>query len=136
VTSHEKQIVEKGFEQDRLDYWAMRDELLAKYAGKWVAVHKGSVVAVGDEPLAIMDQALASDGYAYTNKVGEEDKIVIRQRIGINSMKCPRRRILRDLSRKKRVGRRREHETRQQRWPRGEISLSFPLLHSLAASNL
>jgi hypothetical protein len=81
---------------------------------------------VGDEPLAIMDQALADDGYAYTNKVGEEDKIVIRQRIGINSMKCPRRRILRDLSRKKRVGRRREHETRQQRWPRGEISLSSP----------
>jgi Family of unknown function (DUF5678) len=80
VTGHEKQIVEKGFDQDRLDYWAMRDKLLAKYAGKWVAVHKGRVVAVGDEPLAIMDQALAGDGYAYTNKVGEEDKIVIRQR--------------------------------------------------------
>ena len=80
MTGHEKQIVEKGFEQDRLDYWAMRDKLLAKYAGKWVAVHKGRVVAVGDEPLAIMDQALAGDGYAYTNKVGEEDKIVIRQR--------------------------------------------------------
>ena len=63
-----------------MDYWVMRDELLAKYAGKWVAVHKGRVVAVGDEPLAIMDLALASDGYAYTNKVGEEDKIVIRQR--------------------------------------------------------
>jgi hypothetical protein len=27
-----------------------------------------------------MEQALAEDGYAYTNKVGEEDKIVIRQR--------------------------------------------------------
>ena len=80
MTSQEKQIIERGFEQDRLDYWAMRDELLGKYAGKWVAVHKGRVVAVGDEPLAIMDQALAGDGYAYTNKVGEEDKIVIRQR--------------------------------------------------------
>jgi hypothetical protein len=32
---HERDIVEKGFEKDRLDYWAMRDELLAKYAGKW-----------------------------------------------------------------------------------------------------
>jgi len=77
---HERDIVEKGFEQDRLDYWAMRDELLAKYAGKWVAVHKGRVTAVADEPLSIMEQALAEDGYAYTNKVGEEDKIVIRQR--------------------------------------------------------
>ena len=58
----------------------MRDELLTKYPGKWVAVHKGRVVSVADEPLSIMEQALAEDGYAYTNKVGDEDKIVIRQR--------------------------------------------------------
>jgi hypothetical protein len=76
----ERDAVERGFEQDRLDYWAMRDELLAKYSGKWVAVHKGRVIAIGDEPLGVMDQALAEDGYAYTNKVGDEDKIVIRQR--------------------------------------------------------
>jgi predicted aspartyl protease len=80
VTKQQKQFVEQGFERDRLDYWAMRDELLAKYAGKWVAVHKGRVIAVADEPVSLMDQALADDGYAYTNKVGEEDKIVIRQR--------------------------------------------------------
>ena len=85
VKGHERQIVEKGFEQDRLDYWAMRDELLAKYSGKWVAVHKGRFVAVADEPLSIMEQALAEDGYAYTNKVGEEDKIVIRQRRAITN---------------------------------------------------
>jgi len=58
----------------------MRDELLIKYPGKWVAVHKGRVVSVADEPISIMDQALAEDGYAYANKVGDEDKIVIRQR--------------------------------------------------------
>jgi len=58
----------------------MRDKLLAKYPGKWVAVHKGRVVSVADDPLSIMEQALAEDGYAYTNKVGDEDKIVIRQR--------------------------------------------------------
>jgi predicted aspartyl protease len=80
VTSSRREIVEKGFEQDRQDYWAMRDELLAKYRGKWVAVHKGRIVSVADDPLSIMEQALAEDGYAYTNKVGDEDKIVIRQR--------------------------------------------------------
>ena len=80
VMDHERETVEKGFEQDRLDYWAMRDELLAKYPGKWVAVHKGRVIAVADDPLSIMEQAVAEDGYAYTNKVGDEDKIVIRQR--------------------------------------------------------
>ena len=77
---HERDIVEKGFEQDRLDYWAMRDELIPKYAGKWMDVHKGRVLAVADEPVSIMEQALAEDGYAYTNKVGDEDKIVVRQR--------------------------------------------------------
>jgi hypothetical protein len=75
-----KQVVQQGFEQDRQDYWAMRDELLNKYSGKWVAVHKGRVVAVGDDPLSIMEKALSEDGYAYSNKVGDEDKIVIRQR--------------------------------------------------------
>ncbi|MCI0424120.1 MAG: DUF5678 domain-containing protein [Acidobacteria bacterium] len=80
MKNHLREAVEQGFEQDRQDYWAMRDELLAQYASKWVAVHKGRVVAVGDDPLAIMEQALAEDGYAYTNKVGEEDKIVVRQR--------------------------------------------------------
>jgi hypothetical protein len=75
-----REIVDQGFERDRRDYWAMRDELLAKYSGKWVAVHKGRVMAAGDDPLSIMEQALAEDGYAYTNKVGDEDKIVVRQR--------------------------------------------------------
>jgi hypothetical protein len=75
-----REVVEQGFEQDRQDYWAMRDELLAQYAGQWVAVHKGRVVAVGEDPLSIMEPALAEDGYAYTNKVGDEDKIVVRQR--------------------------------------------------------
>ncbi len=77
---HERETVEKGFERDRLAYWAMPDKLPAKYAGKLVAVHKGRVIAVADEPLSIMEQALAEDGYAYTNKVSDEDKIVIRQR--------------------------------------------------------
>ena len=51
-----------------------------KYPKKWVAVHKGKIVAVGDDPAAIMDEALREDGYAYTNKVGDEEKIIIRKR--------------------------------------------------------
>ncbi len=80
MSTHPKEVVERGFKQDQQDYWEMREELLARYSGKWVAVHKGRVVAVGEDPLSIMEDALAEDGYAYTNKVGEEDKIVVRQR--------------------------------------------------------
>jgi len=80
MTTPASESIEQGFAQDKKDYWAMREELLAKYAGKWVAVHRGQVVAVGDDPVSIMERALAGDGYAYTNKVGEEDRIIIRQR--------------------------------------------------------
>lgn len=75
-----QETVEQGFARDKRDYWAMREDLLAKYPGKWVAVHRGRVVAVGSDPLSIMEKALAEDGYAYTNKVGEEANIVVRQR--------------------------------------------------------
>jgi len=79
MRSHPRKV-EQGFEQDRRDYWAMRDELLRKYAGQWVAVHNGQVVAVGDDAVSIMERALSEDGYAYTNRVGEEDKIIVRER--------------------------------------------------------
>lgn len=45
--------------------------------GGW---HKGRVVAVGNDPVTIMEQAVAEDGDAYSNKVGQEDKIIVRQR--------------------------------------------------------
>jgi hypothetical protein len=69
-----------GFLRDHDDYWRLRDGLLARHRGKWVAVHKGEVVAVGDDPLMIAEQAAAEDGYAYCNLVGQEDAVVIRQR--------------------------------------------------------
>jgi hypothetical protein len=72
--------IQEGFDADKETYWSMRDELLVKYRGKWVAVHKGRVVAVGDDPVSIMDEAIREDGYAYTNKVGEEEKIIVRKR--------------------------------------------------------
>lgn len=80
MTNLPREHIEQGFEQDKRDYWVMREKLLTQYAGKWIAVHRGRVVAVGDDPLSIMEQALGEDGYAYTNKVGEEDQVVIRQR--------------------------------------------------------
>ena len=37
------------FEQEQRAYWEQRHELLQKYAGKWVAVVGGQVVASGDQ---------------------------------------------------------------------------------------
>jgi hypothetical protein len=76
MSDQDIETIQTSFDQDRRDYWAMREQLLASYRGKWVAVHKGRVVAVGDDPLSIMETALAEDGYAYANKVGEEKQII------------------------------------------------------------
>lgn len=74
-----EQTARAGFEQDGRDYWAMRDTLLAQYFGKWVAVHKGNVIAVSDDMLDVM-HAHTDEGYAYCNLVGLEDKVVVRKR--------------------------------------------------------
>jgi len=80
MAAEDIKTIQEGFEQDKRDYWAMREEILPKLKGKWVAVHKGKVVAVGDDMISIMDKALSGDGYAYANKLGEEDKIIIKNR--------------------------------------------------------
>lgn len=50
MTSPANDAVEQGFVRDKQGYWTMREELLAKYAGKWVAVHRGEgIVAVGND---------------------------------------------------------------------------------------
>ena len=69
-----------GFEQDERDYWAMRDELLKHYHGKWVAVHKGRVTAAGDDFVQVTHEGSDEDGYAYCNLVGLEDQVVVTQR--------------------------------------------------------
>lgn len=70
----------KGFQHDEETYWAMRDELLAKYEGKWVAVHNGRVTAVGNNLLEVVQAGCQEDGYGYCNCVGKEDKIVVMKR--------------------------------------------------------
>lgn len=80
MNKKELAVAHAGFEADKQSYWKMRPDLLMKYPGKWVAVHKGQVVAVGDDLISIVGEATREDGYAYTNKVGDEDKIIVRKR--------------------------------------------------------
>jgi hypothetical protein len=35
---------------------------------------------VGDDLVSIIDEAIREDGYAYTNKVGDEDKVIVTKR--------------------------------------------------------
>jgi len=67
----------KDFEADEEAYHRMRESLLKKYRGKWVAVHGGEVVAAGDQLSEVVKKAfsIVGDSSFYVNKVGEEAKV-------------------------------------------------------------
>src|SRR2546425_5134157 len=76
----QRQRVHADFLADEQAYLHMRDQLLAQYAGQWVAVHRGRVIAAGDNLLTVMSVAAATGGRPYIARVGAEDNIVFRIR--------------------------------------------------------
>jgi predicted aspartyl protease len=74
---------QERFEQEQRAYWQQRDELLQKYAGKWVALVGGQVVASGDQMNGdqmnkVAAEALRKTGSSlmYVDLVGGEDVVV------------------------------------------------------------
>ena len=63
---------QERFEQEQRAYWQQRDELLQKYAGKWVALVGGQVVACGDQMNKVAAEAWrkTGSGLMYVNLVG------------------------------------------------------------------
>src|SRR2546427_11396099 len=72
---------QQKFEQEEQAYWRQRDELLKQYAGRWVAIVGGLVVAVGEQMNKVAAEAWrkTGSGLMYVNLVGEED-LVLRVR--------------------------------------------------------
>ena len=72
---------QERFEQEQQAYWQQRDELLQKYAGKWVALVGGQVVASGEQMNKVAAEAWrkTGSGLMYVNLVGGED-VVLRVR--------------------------------------------------------
>jgi predicted aspartyl protease len=74
--------VRERFEQEKQAYWQQRDDLLKRFAGKWVAVVGGQVVATGDSSGAVIRAAYEQTGNAvgYVARVGHEDEVLrVRQ---------------------------------------------------------
>lgn len=63
------------FEAEERAYWDQRDELLKEYAGKWVAIVGGRVVAVGDQMSTVSHEAFRRTGsrVKFVALVGDED---------------------------------------------------------------
>ncbi len=72
---------QQQFEQEEQAYWQQRDELIQKYAGKWVAIVGRQVVAVGEQMSKVAAEAWkkTGSGLMYVNLVGEEN-VVLRVR--------------------------------------------------------
>ena len=66
---------QERFDGEQRAYWQQRDELLQKYAGKWVALVGGQVVAFGDQMNKVAAEAWrkTGSGLMYVNLVGGED---------------------------------------------------------------
>ncbi|MFQ6040544.1 MAG: DUF5678 domain-containing protein [Candidatus Poribacteria bacterium] len=80
LSKFQKKYLHKDFLENERDYWNMRGNLLKSYKGKWIAIHKGNVVAVSDDLFSITDEVGRLNCRAYIAKVGEEDSVVFKVR--------------------------------------------------------
>ena len=71
----EKQRVrlDRDFLENETSYWEVRDTLLERYSGKWVAVRNGRVVGEADNVFDILDRAEEVGGHPYIARVGYEE---------------------------------------------------------------
>ncbi len=80
LPEEQKKRLHPDFVKNEQQYWQIRDQLLQKYRGQWVAFHQGQVVAVGKDLFDITDQVGRLGCHAYIAKVGEEDQVVFQIR--------------------------------------------------------
>jgi len=76
-----RKYLHEDFIANEAQYWKMREELLSRYRGWWVAIHKAQVVAASKDVWEITE-AVGKLGYhAYIAKVGEEDLVFKIRRV-------------------------------------------------------
>ncbi len=80
LPQREKAYLPPDFLENEESYWRVRQTLLPRYQGKWVAVKVGQVVAEADGVFDILDSANKMGGHPYIARVGFEDRqFVIRR---------------------------------------------------------
>ncbi len=77
----QRQRLHPDFLANERDYMAMRDQLLPRYRGQWVAVHDGQLIAADADLIAVTRAAGQVRGHPYIARVGEEDTTVFRLRV-------------------------------------------------------
>ena len=72
-----RQLLTEAYLANEKVYWQQREQLVQSLANKWVAVHNGQVVTVGEDMATVMDE-VGKQGIcdAYIEKVGGESDTV------------------------------------------------------------
>jgi hypothetical protein len=72
--------ITQAFEQEVAAFEQLRPALLEQYAGQYVAIYQGQVVASGDEKLALLDQVRERFGpiVCYIEKVSPDSPRTVR----------------------------------------------------------
>jgi hypothetical protein len=72
--------VHADFLANEQTYLRLRDGLLPRFRGQWVAIHNGQLIASGHDLIAVTEQAAATGGHPYIARVGEENDTVFHVR--------------------------------------------------------
>lgn len=74
LSERERARLHPEFLENEDSYWRIRDSLLPRYRGKWVAVRAGDVVAEADEVFTVLDRIAEIGGHPYIALVGDEHR--------------------------------------------------------------
>jgi hypothetical protein len=81
LRAQDKGHVHADFLENEESYWQVRESLLPRYRGKWVAVVAGRVVAEADTVVDILDRVASIGGHPYIALVGDERREFTVRRI-------------------------------------------------------
>ena len=73
--------VHPNWRKNEAAYWAVRDQLLSQYQGKWIGFADGAVIASGASPVAVFHAAEAAGRSPFVTCVGREDEPVRMRRV-------------------------------------------------------
>jgi len=68
------QRIHADWSKNEAAYWAVRDQLLPQYQGRWIAFADGAVTAAASTPLEVFLAIHQSGGHPFVIRVGYEDK--------------------------------------------------------------
>jgi hypothetical protein len=72
--------IDPDWRNNEATYWAVRDQLLGQYQGRWIGFADGRVIADGVSPVAVFHAAEASGRNPFVTCVGREDEPVRMRR--------------------------------------------------------